>query len=162
MQQGSHEQVIAVQQQNPELSYDMAALPAGSAGNASMMQIHVWSTYKESKNKDAAYDFLQYMGTEGSGKQMGLIPAWDDRAYGPDFAEAPGEPSNLVAAQLDPAGWELTFTNTDPSSVWAAVTSQDGVAPAIDDITNNRKSAADALGGICGSTVDPILEAAGH
>lgn len=162
MQQGSHEQVIAVQQQNPELSYDMAALPAGSAGNASMMQIHVWSMYKESKNKDAAYDFLQYMGTEGSGKQMGLIPAWDGRALGPDFAEAPGEPSNLIAAQLDPAGWELTFTNTDPSSVWAAVTSQDGVAPAIDDITNNRKSAEDALSGICASTVDPILEAAGQ
>ena len=162
MQQGSHEQVIAVQQQNPDLEYDMAALPAGSAGNASMMQIHVWSMYKESENKDAAYDFLQYMGTEGSGKQMGLIPAWDDRAYGPDFAEAPGEPSNLVAAQLDPAGWDLTFTNTDPSSVWAAVTSQDGVAPAIDDITNNRASAKDALDGICASTVDPILEAAGQ
>lgn len=162
MQQGSHEQVIAVQQQNPDLSYDMAALPRGSAGNASMMQIHVWSMYKESKNKDAAYDFVQYMGTEGSGKQMGLIPAWDDRALGPDFAEAPGEPSNLVAAQLEPAAWKLTFTNTDPSSVWAAVTSQDGVAPAIEDITNNRKSAAEALSGICASTVDPILEAAGH
>jgi multiple sugar transport system substrate-binding protein len=161
MQQGSHEQVIAVQQQNPELSYNMAALPAGSAGNASMMQIHVWSMYKESKNQEAAYKFLEYMGTEGTGKQMGLIPAWDDRAMGPDFAQAPNEPSNLIAAQIEPAAWPLTFTNTDPSSVWAAVTSQDGVGPAIDDITNNRKSAAEALGGICASTVDPILEASG-
>jgi multiple sugar transport system substrate-binding protein len=67
-----------------------------------------------------------------------------------------------VAAQIEPAAWPLTFTNTDPSSVWAAVTSQDGVGPAIDDITNNRKSAAEALGGICASTVDPILAASGH
>ena len=47
MQQGSHEQVLAVQDQNPELAYDMAALPEGPAGNATLFQIHTWAMYEE-------------------------------------------------------------------------------------------------------------------
>lgn len=160
MQQGSHEQVAAVQQQNPELNYDMAALPEGPEGNATLFQIHTWAMYEGSEVKDSAWEFLKYMATEGSGKQMGLIPAYQDVALGPDFAEAEGEPSNLVAAQLDPAGWPLAFTNTDPSSVWSAVASQDGIGPALEDIITNRKTAADALAGICEERIDPILEAA--
>ena len=158
MQQGSHEQVLAVQQQNPDLNYDMAALPEGPAGNATLFQIHTWVMYEGSEVKDSAWEFLKYMATEGSGKQMGLIPAYQDVALGPDFAEAPDEPSNLIAAQLDPAGWELAFTNTDPSAVWSAVSSQDGIGPALEDIITNRKTAADALAGVCESRIDPILE----
>lgn len=160
MQQGSHEQVVAVQQQNPDLNYDVAALPKGPAGNATLFQVHTWAMYEGSKAKDSAWEFLKYMATDGSGKQMGLIPAYEDVALGPDFAEAPNEPSNLVAAQLKPAEWDLAFTNTDPSAVWAAVSSQDGIGPALEDIVTNRKTAAEALSGVCESRIDPILEAA--
>ena len=161
MQQGSHEQVLAVQQQNPGLNYDVAALPAGPAGNATLFQIHTWAMYEGSEVKDAAWEFVKYMATEGSGRQMGLIPAYGDVALGPDFAEAEGEPSNLIAAQLDPAGWELAFTNTDPSTIWSAVASQDGIGPALDEIITNRATARDALSGICGERIDAIIDAVG-
>lgn len=160
MQQGSHEQVLAVQQQNPELNYGIAALPEGPAGNATLAQIHVWVMSQASENKDAAWEFLHYMATEGAGKQMGLIPAYQDVAQGPAFAQAEGEPEGLVEAQIDPAGWDLTFTNVDPSVVWSAVSSQDGIAPAIEDIIMNRATAAEALDGICGSRIDALLDAA--
>jgi multiple sugar transport system substrate-binding protein len=159
MQQGSHEQVVAVQAQNPTLNYDMAALPEGAAGNATLIQIHVWAMAKASTVKDAAWEFLKYMSTEGSGTQMGLIPAYQDRAEGPDFAQAPNEPSNLIEAQIAPASWPGTYVNTDPSVIWNSIASQDGIAPAIDDITNNRKTAEEALSGICERLIDPLIEA---
>jgi multiple sugar transport system substrate-binding protein len=160
MQQGSHEQVPAVQQQNPELNYGIAALPAGPAGNATLAQIHIWVMSEQSDVKDAAWEFIHYMSTEGAGKQMGLIPAYQDVALGENFALAEGEPEGLVEAQIDPAGWDLTFTNVDPSTVWTAVASQDGIAPAIEDIIMNRKSAAEALDGICASRINPLIDAA--
>lgn len=160
MQQGSHEQVLNVQQQNPGLNYDMAALPKGPAGNATLAQIHVWAMAESSQVKDAAWEFLHYMATDGAGKQMGLIPAFRDVAMGPAFAGAEGEPAGLVAAQIEPAAWPLTFTNVDPSVVWSQVSSQDGVAPAIEDIIMNRKPAAEALSGVCASRIDPILQSA--
>lgn len=160
MQQGSHEQVPAVQQQNPGLNYGIAALPEGPAGNATLAQIHVWVMSEASQVKDAAWEFVHYMATDGSGKQMGLIPAYQDVASGPAFAQAEGEPEGLTEAQIDPADWDLTFTNVDPSIVWSTVSSQDGVAPAIEDIIMNRKPASEALGGICGSRIDALLAAA--
>jgi multiple sugar transport system substrate-binding protein len=158
MQQGSHEQVLNVQQQNPGLAYDMAALPKGPAGNATLAQIHVWAMAQKSEVKDAAWTFLHYMATDGAGKQMGLIPAYKDVASGPAFAQAKGEPAGLVEAQLTPATWPLTVTNLDPSVVWSAVSSQDGVLPAIEDIVMNRKTASQALSGICAQRIDPLLK----
>ncbi len=160
MQQGSHEQVAAVQAQNPELNYGIAALPAGPAGNATLAQIHIWAMSDKSEVKDAAWEFIHYMATDGAGKQMALIPAYQDVAEGPAFAQAEGEPADVVAAQIEPAGWELTYTNVDPSVVWTAVASQDGIAPAIEDIIMNRKPAAEALAGVCGSRIEPLLAAA--
>lgn len=159
MQQGSHEQVNIVKEQNPDLNYDMAALPAGPAGNATLLQIHIWAAYSGSAKQDLATQFATYMATEGSGKQMGLIPAYQDRALGEDFALAEGEPTNVVAAQIDPASWPLTYVNVDPSNLWAAVSSQDGFGPALEQINTDRASAEEALGGICESTIDPIIEA---
>ncbi|WP_022891282.1 ABC transporter substrate-binding protein [Agromyces subbeticus] len=159
MQQGSHEQVNIVAEQNPELNYNMAALPAGPAGNATLLQIHIWGVYAGSDKQDVASQFATYMATEGSGKQMGLIPAYQDRALGEDFALAPGEPSNVVAAQIDPASWPLTTVNVDPSNLWASVSGQDGFAPAMEDLISDRKSAEEAFGGICESKIDPIIEA---
>ena len=101
------------------------------------------------------------MATEGSGKQMGLIPAYQDRAEGADFAQAPGEPADLVEAQIEPASWPLTVTNTDPAGVWGVVSSQDGIAPALENIFLNKMSAKDALTGLCESVVDPLLATAG-
>lgn len=159
MQQGSHEQVVAVQSQNPDLNYGIAALPKGPAGNATLTQSHIWSIANQSEVKDAAWEFIHYMSTEGAGKQMGLIPAYKDLAEGDDFATAPNEPADLVAAQITPAAWPLTVTNTDPSGVWSIVSSQDGIAPALEDIFLNRKSASDALSGICSSRIDALLQA---
>jgi multiple sugar transport system substrate-binding protein len=158
MQQGSHEQVPLVAESNPELNYNMAALPAGPAGNATLMQIHTWAMYEGSNSKDAAWDFIDYMATDGSGKQMGLIPAYKDVALGDAFAQAPGEPSNLIAAQVDPASWPLSFTNIDPSGVWGAVSGQDGFGPALEDIMSNRASAEEALGGLCESKINEVLD----
>jgi len=157
MQQGSHEQVVAVQAQNPDLNFGIAALPAGPAGNASLWQAHIWTIAEQSEVKDAAWEFVNYMATTGSGKQMGLIPAYQDRAEGTDFAQAQGEPADLVQSQIEPAEWPLSVTNTDPTGVWGVVSSQDGIAPALESIFLNKMSAEDALTGLCESTVDPLL-----
>lgn len=149
MQQGSHEQVTIASTQNKSLSFDMAALPKGPAGNATLAQVHTWAVYQGSSNQDLAWKFVKYMATEGSGKQMGLIPAYKDRAKGPDFATALGEPANLVAAQLTPAGWPLTRTNVDPKGILSEVEGQDGIGPALTAITTGKSSAADALKGSC-------------
>lgn len=159
MQQGSHEQVGIVAEQNPELQYDMAALPRGVAGNATLLQIHIWGVYSGSPNQDNAQKFATYMATEGSGKQMGLIPAYQDRAFGPDFAQAPGEPSNLIAAQIEPAAWPLTYVNVDPSNVWAAISGADGFQPAMEDLIADRKSAQEAFGSICADKLDALIAA---
>lgn len=158
MQFGSHEQVAAVQAQNPALNFGIAALPKGPAGNATLWQAQVWSMSAQSKAKDAAWEFVHYMSTDGAGKQMALIPAYKDLAQGEDFAQAPGEPTDLAAAQIEPASWPLAITNTDPTGVWGLVTSQDGIAPALDDIISGRKSASEALNGICASTIDALLQ----
>jgi multiple sugar transport system substrate-binding protein len=136
----------------------MAALPAGSAGNATLIQIHNWAMYQGSKNKDAAWEFIKYMATEGSGKQMGLIPAYKDVALGSAFAQGTGEPSHLVDAQVTPAGWPKSFTNVDPANVWAAVSGQDGFGPALEDIMSNRKTAEQALSGLCASKINGVLK----
>ena len=159
MQQGSHEQVGIVAEQNPTLSFDMAALPKGEAGNATLLQIHVWAAYAGSANQDNAKKFVAYMATEGSGKQMGLIPAYQDRALGDNFATAPHEPKNLVAAQVTPASWPLTYVNVDPSNVWAAISGQDGFGPSLEDLTNNRKTAQEAFGGLCDSKLNALIAA---
>lgn len=158
MQQGSHEQVQIVAEHNPDLKYNMAALPKGTAGNATLLQIHAWGVYAGSAKQDVASQFAIYMATEGSGKQMGLIPAYQDRALGKDFAKAPGEPSNLVAAQVAPAAWPLTYVNVDPSHAWAAISSQDGFAPPLEDLVSNRATAKEAFGGLCGK-LDQLIAA---
>jgi len=157
MQQGSHEQVGVAKSTTPSLKFDMAALPKGPKGSATLIQSHVWAVYKGSKNVSAATKFVEYMATQGSGKQMGLIPAYKDKALGPDFAQAPGEPSNLVAAQITPASWPLNYVNIDPSTVWAAISGQDGFGPAFEDIVSNRKTAQAALTGLCAKTINPII-----
>ena len=159
MQQGSHEQVGIVRDTNPSLKFDMAALPKGKKGNATLLQIHIWGVYAGSKQQSTGASFVKYMATDGSGKQMGLIPAYKDRALGKDFAKAPGEPKHLVEAQIDPAKWPLTYVNVDPSHVWAAISGQDGFGPALEDIIADRKTAKQALGGICGSKLDAVIKA---
>jgi multiple sugar transport system substrate-binding protein len=161
MQQGSHEQVAAVEAQNPNMHFGIAALPKGPAGNASLFQVHVWTIANASQAKNAAWTFVQYMSTEASSKKpMGLIPAYKDVAQGAAFATASNEPADLVAAQLTPASWPRTVTNTDPSVIASVVYSQDGIAPAINDIITDKKSAADALTGICASRINALITAA--
>lgn len=149
MQQGSHEQVTIAAQQNPSLKYDMAALPKGPEGNATLIQVHSWAAYAKSPNLDNAWKLVKYMATEGAGKQMGLIPAYKNVAEGPAFLGAPGEPANLKQAQLDPAAWPLARTNIDPQGVLGTVLGQDGLAPALNDIITGKKPAAEALKGTC-------------
>jgi multiple sugar transport system substrate-binding protein len=156
MQQGSHEQVGIAATQNKKLNFDMAALPKGPAGNATLAQVHSWAVYAGTKNPDLATRFVEYMATTGSGKQMGLIPAYKNNAAGPDFAQAAGEPAHLVDAQLTPAGWPLTQTNIDPQGVLSEIEGQDGIGPAMAAISTGKKPAAEALKGAC-DKVNSIL-----
>jgi len=147
MQVGSHEQVGNVQAQNPKLRYDYVALPKGPAGNASCLQIHIWSIYNKSKNKDLAWHLVQYLSTTASGKFMGLIPAYTPKLEG-DFLKASGEPQHLYQAQILPSTWKLTQIPTYDNQNQAQISGQDGYGPAIQDILTNKKSAADALKGL--------------
>jgi multiple sugar transport system substrate-binding protein len=165
MQTGSHEQVGLVAEQNPEMRFDMAALPKGKAGNATNVQYHIWSIYKESENKDNAWHLIRWLATDGSvmGKPegdaplMSLIPAYGNLAEGSAFLGKPGEPEHLKEAQLDPTAWELCVYPTAYNQKTDDITGQDGWGPALDDIINNRKPAAQALAGI-NAKIDEIMQ----
>ncbi len=158
MQQGSHEQVLAVAQQNPDLKYDMAAMPKGPAGNASSVQMHFWSIYSRSENVDLAWDLIKFLTTDerAGGAQMGLIPAYKDLAQGPLFLQAPGEPEHLKEAQLDPAFWDLTLTPTLFNQKEAEIEGEDGIGPAIKQIIYDNVPVEEALAGLC-DKVDAIM-----
>ena len=78
LQHGSFEQAKLVDDQNPGLNYDIAPLPMGDAGNATVIQVHMWSIYSGSPNKELAWHLLRWLATEGSvgdyGSIMTLIP----------------------------------------------------------------------------------------
>ncbi len=158
MQQGSHEQTPLVNQQNPGLRYDMAPLPREKAGPATCIQMHIWSVYNRSNNKDLAWHFVNWVSTMGSGTEMGLVPDYKDYALGPDFLKAPKEPAHLKQAQLDPTGWKLTTVPTVYNQKTDEITGQDGFGPALTSIVTNKKSAADALRGVS-KKVDAIMQA---
>lgn len=147
MQVGSHEQVTDVQAQNPSMKYDYVALPKGPAGNASCLQIHIWSVYSKSPNKELAWHMVKYLSTVAAGKFMGLIPAYTPKLKA-DFLNAPGEPQHLYDAQILPSRWEKTMIPTFDNQKNAEITGQDGFGPAITDILGNKKTAAEALKGI--------------
>lgn len=157
MQQGSHEQTTIVNQSNPSLPYDMAPLPKGPAGHASVVQMHIWSIYAGSKKKDLAWKLLKYLTTTGSGTQMGLVPAYKDYAEGPDFLKAPKEPAHLKEAQLDPTTWPLTTVPSTYNQSSDLIGGQDGFGPVITDIINNKKTAADAVRGI-DAKIDALMK----
>jgi multiple sugar transport system substrate-binding protein len=159
MQQGSHEQVLAVAAQNPDLKYDMAAMPKGPAGNASSVQMHLWSIYNKSENKDLAWDLIKFLTTDerAGGAQMGLIPAYKDLAMGPLFLQAPGEPEHLKEAQLDPAFWDLTLTPTLFNQKDAEIEGEDGIGPVIKKIFYDNVPVEEAVAGLC-DKVNAIME----
>lgn len=156
MQTGSHEQVTFVNEQNPSLRYDMAALPKDKAGNATNVQYHIWSLYKGSEKKDLAWHLIRWLATDGSvygndegtAPLMGLIPVYKDFAEGPAFLENPREPEHLKEAQLDPTSWKLCVFPTGYNQKTDDIGGQDGWGPAIDEILSNSKPAAEALAGI--------------
>jgi len=158
MQQGSHEQTGLVNQQNPGLRYDMAPLPREKAGPATAIQMHIWSVYNRSKNKDLAWHFVNWVSTVGSGTEMGLVPAYKDYALGPDFLQAPQQPAHLKQAQLDPTQWKLTSVPTAYNQKSDEIAGQDGFGPALTSIVTNKKRAADALRSIS-KKVDAIMRA---
>lgn len=159
MQQGSNEQVGDVQQMNPTLKYDMAALPKGPAGNATLVQEHDWAAYSKSQHLDADWTFIKYMTTVGSvDKQMDLIPAYKNTYSGAAFLKSPGEPAHLKEAQIDPLSWPLAKVLVDPQGVFDEVFSQDGVSPAITKIIEDKAPASQALAGTC-TAVNKILAA---
>lgn len=164
MQQGSHEQVALVNTQNPTMKFDMAALPKEKAGNATCFQVHIWSIYKGSKNKDLAWELVKWLATDGSiagapdrpAAIMELIPAYKDYALGEAFLKAPKEPEHLKQAQLDPTAWPLTVYPTADNQKHDEIVGQDGFGPAMTDIMNNKKTAAAALSGIS-KKIDAIM-----
>ena len=156
MQTGSHEQVTFVNQQNPSLRYDMAALPKDKAGNATNVQYHIWSIYKGTEKKDLAWHLVRWLATdgavygnnEGTAPLMGLIPVYKDFAEGPAFLKNPKEPAHLKQAQLDPTAWKLCVYPTGYNQRTDDIGGQDGWAPALEDILSGNKPAAEALTGI--------------
>lgn len=166
MQQGSHEQVLLVAQQNPEMKYDMAALPKGSAGNASVVQMHIWSIWSGSENKELAWELIKWLATDGTcgdygpgglySNMMGLIPAYGDLANGECFAKAAGEPEHVAQAQLGPLDRPLTTYPTTYNQKTDMINGQDGFGPALTAVVMNEQSAAEALAGVC-ATVDDLM-----
>ena len=156
MMQGSHEQVVEISQKNPELRYDMAPLPKGPAGQATVMQLHVWAIYNGSKNKDTAWHLVKWLATEGSiagaedkpASLMGLIPVYKDYAMGPAFAQADNAPQHIVEAQLVPATWHSTTYPSGFNHKTDQIEGQDGIGQAIEEILVNKKTAAEPLKGI--------------
>lgn len=156
IQTGSHEQVSLVAAQNPGMKFDMVALPKEKAGNATNVQYHIWSIYKETEKKENAWHLVRWLATEGSvmgnadgtAPIMSLIPAYGELASGPAFLTKPGEPAHLKEAQLDPTAWELCVYPTGYNQKTAEISGQDGWGPALDDIIANRKTAAEAFAGL--------------
>lgn len=150
MQQGSNEQVGFVAKMNPTLQYDMAALPKGPAGNATLVQEHDWAAYSKSTHLDADWTFIKYMTTTAATSgQMGLVPSYKAAYNGPAFLQAKGEPAHLKQAQIDPLSWPGAKVLVDPAGIFDEVFSQDGVSPAITNVIEDKAPAATALAGTC-------------
>ena len=88
---------------------------------------------------------------------MTLIPAYRDFALGEYFVDAPYAPEHTKEAQLDPLDWELTTYPSMYNDKTDQIQGSDGFGDALNDILNNRKSAAEALGGIC-AQVDAVMQ----
>jgi multiple sugar transport system substrate-binding protein len=153
---GAHWMTPIINDQNPDMNYDVAPLPAGDAGNASVMHIHGWGVYSGSESKDLAWHFVKWVSTEGAGPEMGLIPAWRDLATSDVFLGAEGEPDHLKEAFLDAAEWPLTMGPTAFNSKYEQINGPDGYGSAFESITLNEMPAAEALAGIC-DKVDAIM-----
>jgi multiple sugar transport system substrate-binding protein len=156
MLSGAHWMTTIINDQNPDLNYDVAPLPKEKAGNASVVHIHGWAIYSGSRNKDLAWHFVKWVSTVGAGPEMGLIPAYKDLALSDIFLKRPGEPEHLKEAFMDPADWPLTMGPTAFSSKLAQIAGPDGFGLAIEAIILNEKPAAEALAGIC-EVVDAIM-----
>lgn len=157
MLMGAHWMTAIMQQQAPDLSYAVAALPAGSAGNASIVNVHSWAIAQESENTELAWHFLKWATGAGAAPAMGLIPA-NTSVIGPQFLEGPNEPENLQEAFIAPASWPLTVSPPEfGNSNWVQASGQDGLAPFLDKIFQNSAPAEEALSGAC-AVLDPILQ----
>jgi multiple sugar transport system substrate-binding protein len=161
MQQGSFEQAKLVEDQNPGLNYDIAPLPRGDAGNATVIQVHMWSIFSGSANKDLAWHLVSWIATEGSvgdfGSIMTLIPAYRDFALGEYFVDASYAPANTKAAQLDPLDWDLTTYPSMYNERTDQIQGSDGFGDALSAILNNKQSAEEALSGVC-ARVDAVMQ----
>jgi multiple sugar transport system substrate-binding protein len=161
MQQGSFEQAKLVEDQNPGLNYDIAPLPRGDAGNATVIQVHMWSIFSGSANKDLAWHLVSWIATEGSvgdfGSIMTLIPAYQDFAQGEYFVGASYAPANTKAAQLDPLDWDLTTYPSMYNERTDQIQGSDGFGDALSAILNNKQSAEEALSGVC-ARVDAVMQ----
>jgi multiple sugar transport system substrate-binding protein len=156
MSAAAHWQTTIVQDLNPGLRNDVAAMPKEKAGNAANTFVTGWAVYSGSKIQDLAWHFVQFVSTVGAGPQMGLIPAYRDLALSDMFLNRPGEPEHLKEAFLDPADWPLCIPPTVNGPRFAEITGQDGLAPAIEAIYLNKMPAAEALAGVC-EKIDAIM-----
>ena len=161
LQHGSFEQAKLVDDQNPGLNYDIAPLPRGVAGNATVIQVHMWSIYSSSPNKELAWHLLRWLATDGSvgdyGSIMTLIPAYKDNALGEYFVDAPYAPEHTKEAQLDPLEWDLTTYPSMYNERTDQIQGSDGFGDALSEILNNKKSAEEALTGVC-AQVDAVMQ----
>src|SRR5262249_18402714 len=70
MLSGAHWMTDIMIAQAPQLAYDVAPLPKGPAGHASVVNVHSWGIYKGTGNKELAWHFVKWAATTGAGPAM--------------------------------------------------------------------------------------------
>lgn len=148
MLSGAHWMTDIMIAQAPHVAYDVAPLPKGPKGHASILNVHGWSIYKSSKNTELAWHFVKWVSTTGAGPAMGLIPAYKPIVK-PDFLQAPHQPAHLKEAFIVPASWPTTVSPPEFGPNFAELMGQDGISSQLTDIYFDKKSAAAALASAC-------------
>lgn len=147
-----------MQTQGQGIPYDVAALPKGDAGNASIVNVHSWAVYEGSQAKETAWHFIKWAATDGARRAMGLIPANPD-IVDEAFLNLPDQPEHNVDAFITPASWPLTMSPPEFGLHFAEISGQDGLAPIMESIYLNTAPAAQALNGAC-AKIQPLLDGA--
>lgn len=146
-----------IQTQNPDLRYDVAALPREKAGNANNLYVEAWGIWSGAKNKDLAWEWIKHVTTTGYivGMQRAM-PALKQRVSSDEFLKAPGNPPNTKEAFVDSMSWPLALTASTYGPKFWQLVGQDGFGSALEDILLNKKLAAEAVSGIC-QRVDALV-----
>jgi multiple sugar transport system substrate-binding protein len=157
MLDGGYWEVDVIKAQNPELRYDVAAMPREKAGNANNLYVEAWGIWTGAKNKELAWKWISYVTTEGYIVGMATaMPAQKEKVVSDEFLKQPGNPAHTKEAFVDSMSWPLMLTASTYGPKFWQLVGQDGFGGALEDILLNKKPAAEAVAGIC-AKVDALL-----